>query len=263
MLTLTDYPTTFWFCAVAAVLIFGIAKGGFGTGIGILATPLLALTIPVTQAVGLLLPLLIITDMFALIHYRTRFDKRCIRVLLPGAILGIAAGAFFFDSLKGSQRILNFSIGVVALLFVLFQVLRSIILGAMAKRRSRPVEGIMMGAVSGFISTLAHAGGPPLVMYLLPQKLEKGLFVGTTVIFFAAINLLKLIPYHVLGLLHPGDTLTILVLAPLTFMGVRVGIYLNRRFSAQWFNRVVYSALFLTGLQLVLGRNLISLLLDR
>ena len=117
-----------------------------------------------------------------------------------------------------------------------------------------------MGAASGFISTLAHAGGPPVLMDLLPQKLEKALFVGTTVIFFASVNLIKLLPYYALGLLRAGDTKAILMLAPLTYVGVRLGIYLNKRFSDLWFNRVVYGILFLTGLQLVLGRNLLGLI---
>jgi uncharacterized membrane protein YfcA len=259
-MTYTDYPIAFWFCAIPAVMLFGISKAGFGSGIGILATPLLTLTIPVTKALGLLLPLLIITDVFALIHYRTHFDSRSLRILVPSACLGIAAATLFFDYFRGSQQYLRLSIGAVALLFVLFQVLRSLILGAMEKRRPTVPEGILMGAASGFISTLAHAGGPPLIMYLLPQKLDKTLFVSTTVIFFAAVNLMKLLPYHALGLLNAGDINTILMLAPLTYAGVRLGIYLNRRFSDLWFNRVVYLILFLTGLQLVLGRNLLSLL---
>jgi hypothetical protein len=117
-----------------------------------------------------------------------------------------------------------------------------------------------MGAISGFTSTLAHAGGPPVAMYLLPQKFPRDLFVGTTVIYFAVVNLVKLIPYHTLGLLRVGDLATIMILAPLTYVGVRLGIYLNRRFTDLWFNRLVYTILFLTGVQLVLGKNMIAML---
>jgi uncharacterized membrane protein YfcA len=97
-------------------------------------------------------------------------------------------------------------------------------------------------------------------MYLLPQKLPRHLFVGTMVIFFAVVNLIKLIPYHSLGLLRVGNLMTVILLAPLTYVGVRLGIYLNRRFTDLWFNRVLYTILFLTGLQLVLGRNLFRML---
>lgn len=255
-----DYPPAFWLCAVAAVIIFGIAKAGFGSGIGIVATPLLSLTIPVSDAVALLLPLLIITDIFSVNHYRMHFNRRSIKLLLPGALLGIVIGALFFSFFRGNERILRFAIGVLALWFVSFQVFRAMILGALEKRRPRAAEGILMGAISGFTSTLAHAGGPPVAMYLLPQRLPRDLFVGTTVIYFAVVNLVKLIPYHTLGLLRVENLVTIMILAPLTYVGVRMGIYLNRRFTDLWFNRVVYTILFLTGVQLVLGKNMIVML---
>ena len=257
-MTFTEYPIAFWFCAVPAVMSIGLAKGGFGAGAVILATPLLTLAIPVTHAVGLLLPLLIMTDIIALVHYRHHFDARSIKMLVPSACLGITAGALLFGYFSGSMKALKMTIGFVSLLFVLFQVLRTSILGIMTRHRPSALEGILMGATAGFTSTMAHAGGPPALMYLLPQKLEKTVFVGSMVVFFAFVNLAKLIPYHFLGLLYVGDTKTIIALAPVTFLGVRLGVYLNRRFSDIWFNRILYSVLFITGMQLILGENLLG-----
>jgi uncharacterized membrane protein YfcA len=258
---LPDYAPTFWLCAVPAVMMFGMAKGGFGTGIGVIATPLLTLAIPATDAVAILLPLLIIADLFAVNQYRMNFHRRSIKLLLPGAFFGIAIGGIFFSFFRGNERILQVAIGVLALWFVLFQVFRAIIVGALEKRRPRAFEGILMGAISGFTSTLAHAGGPPAVMHLLPQKFPRDLFVGTMVIYFAVVNMVKLIPYQALGLLKVGNLTTIIVLAPLTYVGVRLGIYLNRRFTDLWFNRMVYTILVFTGLQLVTGQNIIAMLL--
>ncbi|MBN1102461.1 MAG: sulfite exporter TauE/SafE family protein [Deltaproteobacteria bacterium] len=255
-----EYSVAFWFLAIAAVLLFGISKAGFGTGVGILATPLLTLAIPVTDAVAILLPLLIITDFFSVYYYRLNFHRPSIRVLLPAAIIGIAIGAFFFGAFRGNQRILQISMGILALSFVLFQILRALVLGVMEASRPKTIAGILLGAMSGFISTVAHAGGPPVAVYLLPQKLPRQLFVGTTVIFFTAVNLVKLVPYQMLGLFSVGNMATVLMLAPMTYVGVRLGIYLNRRFTDMWFNRVIYALLFLTGIQLVLGRSLMSML---
>jgi uncharacterized membrane protein YfcA len=210
------------------------------------------LTIPVTDAAAQLLPLLIIIDAFSVFHYRTRFHRPSFWRLLPGALLGVALGAFFFGHFQGNQRILKIGIGVLALAFVVFQLTRSLIEGALRRRAPGTAEGLLWGAVSGFTSTLAHAGGPPVAIYLLPQRLPRDLFVGTTVIYFAVINLVKLIPYHSLGLLRTGNLLTILLLAPLTWAGVRLGIHLNRRFNDTWFNRVIYALLFFTGWQLIL-----------
>jgi len=119
---------------------------------------------------------------------------------------------------------------------------------------------VLMGTIAGFTSTLAHAGGPPIAIYLLPQKLSPSLYVGTAVIFFAIVNAVKLLPYWSLGMLKVGNIATIAMLAPLTYVGVKLGLYLNNRFSQKWFDRVVYGVLFLSGLQLLGVDKLVALL---
>jgi uncharacterized membrane protein YfcA len=258
-----NYPTEFWFLAVPAVMLYAISKGGFGTGVGIVATPLLMLAIPATEAVAILAPLLIITDFFTVVHYRLNFHKESILLLIPAAVLGITAGGLFFGYFQGNQRALEIIMGILALSFVLFQVFRALILGAVEARRPSTPEGVALGALSGFLSTLSHAGGPPVAIYLLPQKLPRQLFVGTTVIYFAAVNLIKLIPYEMLGLFRMGNLSAVGWLAPLTYVGVRLGIYLNGRFTDVWFNRIIYAILSLTGLQLLLGTSFITLIAGR
>ena len=256
---LPDYSTTFWVTAVLAVILVGIAKAGFGGGAGLIATPLLALTIPVTEAAALLLPLLIIIDMISVYHYWGKFDRHSIRLMVPSAAVGILIGGLFFGAFSSNERVLKLGIGLLAVAFVLFQLFRSQILGQLAGKRPSTTNGIFFSTLAGFTSTLAHAGGPPATIYLLPQKLPRQLFVGTTVIFFAAVNLIKLIPYSLLGLLKVGNVTTILILSPLCYLGVRLGIYLNGRFTDKWLNRLIYSLLFLTGIQLISGRSLLDL----
>ncbi len=250
----------FWVVAVVSVVFVGIAKAGFGGGIGILATPLMALVIPVTDAAAILLPLLIVCDIFAVLHYRKRFHKRSVKLLLIGSVAGIAIGAFFFGYFSGNERVLQVGLGVLALLFVVFQASRGLILGMLEGRRPHGIEGIILGVASGFTSTLAHSGGPPVTIFLLPQKLERDQFVATTVIFFASINQIKLIPYFGLGILRVEHLMTILCLAPLSYIGVKLGIYLNRRFSEVWFNRIVYGVLTITAIQLILGNSVLEML---
>jgi uncharacterized protein len=258
---LPDYPTTFWIAAVTAVLIVGIAKAGFGGGIGFVATPLIALTISVADAAALLLPILIIIDLLSIRHYRGIYDRASLKLLLPSAVVGITLGALFFNALRDNDDMLRRALGLLAVLFVVYQVGRTAIMGALEGRRpGRPV-GIFLGVLSGFGSTLAHAGGPPATMYLLPQKLPRQVFAGTAVWFFMAVNLIKLIPYAALGLLRLGNLTTILLLAPVGFVGVRLGIYLNQNFDQEWFNRIIYLFLFLTGLQLLTGGALTRMLL--
>ena len=258
---LPDYPTAFWLCAVMSVLLIGVAKAGFGGGIGILATPLMALMVSVADAAALLLPLLVACDIFAVKHYRSTFDKTSVKRLLPGSILGIGAGAFFFGYFSQHERVLEVGLGGLALLFVCFQLGRAVIMGALEKRRPGVFEGTLMGAAAGFTSTIAHAGAPPVTVYLLPQQLPRNIFVGTTVIFFASINLLKLPPYWGLGLFHSDILVTTLLLAPLAYVGVKLGVFLNERFSDAWFNRVIYGMLLATAVQLIVGGNLLELAL--
>jgi len=259
MLQLPAYSPLFWITAVLAVVLVGISKAGFGGGTGVIATPLLALTIPVTDAAALLLPLLIVADLLSTHLYRQSFDRRLLRLMLPAAVLGILLGTIFFDIFSQNERALKFGIGFISMLFVLLQVGRAWIFDQLQTRRPSPLAGRVISAAAGFTSTLAHAGGPVATMYLLPQHLPRQLFVGTSVLFFTVVNLVKLIPYGYLGLLRVGNLTTILVLAPAAYIGVRMGRQLNGRFSDKWFNRFIYALLFITGLQLMLGRSLLEL----
>ncbi len=254
-----DYPATFWVLATVSVVFVGIAKAGFGGGVGVVATPLIALTIPVFDAAAILLPLLIVCDVFAVAQYRRTFDRRSIQFLIPGAAVGISVGAGFFSYFASNERVLQVGLGVLASFFVLYQLVRGFLTEAIEKRHPHGAEGILMGALSGFTSTLAHAGGPPATIYLLPQKLPREIFVGTTVVFFAAVNQMKLIPYIGLDFLTVDHLGTIAVLAPLSYVGVRIGIFMNSRFTDVWFNRIVYSVLLVTGIQLILGKSWITL----
>jgi uncharacterized protein len=257
---LPDYSAAFWVMAVFVMLLTGLGKSGFGSGFGALATPLLALTIPVADAAALLLPLLIIMDIFTVPYYRQRFDRYHLRVLLLGALVGIAVGAYYFDALSHNERAMKMGIGALAVLFVLIQLGRSLILGALSQHRPPAALGWLMGAVGGFTSTVAHAGGPPVTIYLVPQGLPRAHFVGTTAILFAIVNLVKLVPYYYLGLLRVSNITTILLLAPLAYVGVRLGVFLNQHFTDKWFTRFVYAFLFITGMELLTGWNLVTLI---
>ncbi len=245
------YPPMFWVAAVTAVLFLGVAKAGFGGGAGVIGTPLMALTIPVGDAVALLLPLLMFCDLFSVWHYRSTFHRRSVALLLPGAAVGIAIGTVFFRFFLDNTAILRLGVGVLALVFVAFHVLRTLAGKALEARHPHATEGVLLGVLSGFTSTLAHAGGAPVAIYLLPQHLPRQLFVGTTVIIFSAVNAMKVAPYIWLDLFHVGNLATVAVLAPLTLVGVRLGIWLNKRFTDVWFNRVVYAILLATGVKLV------------
>lgn len=260
MLTLPEYTLLFWITAVFAILLIGIAKAGIGGGVGVVATPLLALTIPVAEAAALVLPILIVADLLAVQQYRQQYDNANLRILLPSALVGIVLGSFFFTYFSENDRALKVGIGIIGLLFIAYQLGRTVILRNLAQQQPSPMWGYVLGTVSGFTSTLAHVGGPPMAIYLLPQRLPRNIFVGTSAVFFMIVNAVKLIPYGFLGLLRLGNLTTTLLLLPLAFIGIRLGVWLNGRFSEAWFNRVVYIILAITSIQLILGESFISLL---
>ena len=135
-----DYPTLFWITAVISVLLFGIAKSGFGGGIGIITVPLLSLTISVPEASALLLPLLMFIDLLNVRHYRHHFSRRNIKLMLPGSVVGVAIGGMFFNYFRDNERVLEIGIGVIALAFIAFQITRTVILGILEKRHPKAVE---------------------------------------------------------------------------------------------------------------------------
>lgn len=212
-----------------------------------MGVPLISLVVSPAQAAAIMLPILIVMDAVGLGAYRRSFDRKALMVMLPGAIAGIALGGLLFGYLDAAT--MRLIIGVIALAFVLHHfVARN---SRSEPRRAGAVVGGLAGAVSGFTSTLAHAGGPPAHMYLLPQRLDKTVFVATSVVFFAAVNLLKLIPYWWIGQLAISNLKTSLVLAPLAPVGMLAGIWLHKRVDQQLFYRLAYVFVALTATKLI------------
>ena len=236
----------FYAAAIPAVLITGISKGGFG-GIALLAVPLMSLVISPVQAAAIMLPILIAMDISSIIAYRKKWDKRNLVILLPGAIIGIIIGAFTAHLVNDDS--IRLIVGSIAILFTLHFIFKGRTATAIKKPSSR--LGIFLGAVSGYTSFVAHAGAPTYQLYTLPQKLDRQIYVGTSVIFFAALNAVKVIPYAILGMLALDNLSTSLVLLPLAPIGVAIGVWLNNNISNDIFYKIIYTAIFLVGVNLV------------
>ncbi len=238
----------FYASAVPAVLIMGISKGGFGGGLGILAVPLLSLVIGPVQAAAILLPILCVMDLIGVWAYRGHADPASLRIMLPGAVAGITLGSLTFGLLD--ETFVRLLLGVIAVTFSLDYWLRRRHVAAEAQPQD-VLRGGFWGAVSGFTSFIAHAGGAPLQVYLLPRQLDKTLYQGTTVIFFIVVNYVKLIPYSLLGQLGDTNLELALVLLPLAALGMGLGIWLHKRVPAERFYQLCYAFLLLTGLRLL------------
>ena len=236
----------FYAAAIPAILLVGIAKGGFGSGAGMFATPLMALTVPIPQAAAIMLPILCVMDAAGLWAYRGRFSREKLGMLLAGGVLGVVLGTLTFRYFDDAW--IRVILGAMALGFV---AQRYWLRGDALPARPSAARGFFWSGVSGLTSTIAHAGGPPLSIYLLPLKLDKAVMVGTTVVFFAVINAVKIVPYAWLGLFDARNLATSLVLAPLAPVGIWAGVSLMRRIPEALFYRICYALLVVVGAKLL------------
>jgi len=252
-MTLPDFPPAFYPVAIVAILVTGIAKGGFGLGSGGVAVPLMSIFIAPPKAAAIMLPILCAMDLFGVHAYRGKWSRRHLFALLPGAVLGIAAGGLAFGLLPVNA--IRLLLGLIAVLFALNRWFRlsERIAARLAAERGPPgrAAAVLWGGAAGFTSTLAHAGGPPFAIYILSQKLDKTTIVATSSVFFLVVNYVKLVPYAMLGQLNLGNLSASLLFAPLAPLGIWLGVWMHRRVSDAAFYQVSYTLLFLTGLKLI------------
>jgi len=237
----------FYMLAVPAVVALGLSKGGFA-GVGQIATPMLALVMPPLEAAAIMLPIMIVQDTAALWVYRKEWNGRILVIVIPGAVLGI--GAAWLLAAYISDAAVRVFIGVTTIGFVLYS---SIGPARIAREAGSPAvaSGIFCGAFSGFTSTLCQAGGPPFQIYLLSQKLSKMTFVGTTAIFFAILNALKVIPYFALGQFSTQGLGTSLALLPLAVATNMLGFWVVRITPQQIFFKITMVLMFVISIELL------------
>ncbi len=235
--------------ALPAVFLTGLSKGGFGGALGGIAVPLLALATSPKQAVAIMLPILCLADVVGLKAYFGKWDIANLKVMLPGALIGILIGSLTFELLD--ENLIGLLMGVIAVSFVLLGLIDT-------SQTPRPLHrgrGTALSTLAGFTSFVAHAGGPPVMMHLLPQQLEKLRYVATINLFFLLTNAMKLIPYTALGQFSRENLLMSLMLAPIVPFGVWSGLWLQSRINHTWFYRIARLGMFVAGVQLI-WRNL-------
>lgn len=243
MTIITD--PVFYMVAVPALIALGLSKGGFA-GVGVIATPLTALYLPPLEAAALILPVLIVQDVISVWWYRRDFDPWNLKVMLPGALIGMGL-AWIFAAYVNDDA-LRISIGVIGTSFVIYSLLRHI---PAEGHRKTALSGVFWGSVSGFTSFLSQAGGPPFQVHVLPQRLPKLTLVGTNVIFFAIVNALKIGPYFALGQFSSINFATSMVLLPIAVAANALGIYLVRVTPVEVFYRIAYALVFCVSVMLL------------
>jgi uncharacterized membrane protein YfcA len=239
-----------WFLVAAciATILLGLGKGGFA-GIGAISTPLVALVIGPVQAAAIMLPILIVQDVVGVWAFRHSWNRSILALMIPFATLGVFVAWFFAASLPESA--MQALLGLISVVFAA----RSLWLqrgGAVPAPRNPPRWlGALMGVASGVTSQVAHAGQPPFQIYVLPQRLSRDMLLGTTAIFFASLNWIKVPFYIALGQFTRVQLLTSAMLLPLAIASTFAGVWLARRIDADRFYTLVFIMMGVVGMRLV------------
>ncbi len=236
-----------YIAVVIAILGFmiGLAKGGFG-GLGSLLTPILALVLPVASAVGVLLPMLMVGDVFAVYMYWKEWDPGLVRRMLPAGIIGALAGTALLSWLSPDG--LRIILGIFVLVLVAYKFISDRIQAIRYEPKTwhAPAAGLMAGVASGMFNN----GGPAFSSYLLLQKLRARPFIATSAIYFALLNIIKVPGFLYTGVLD----LPLLFSLWWVFLFIPVGIWVARitltRLSPSAFEGIIIVLLIFSSLWL-------------
>lgn len=236
---------TFVLVAMLGVFITGIAKSGFGGGLGVVAVPMMAPFIGAAEAIGILLPMLLFMDILTLRGYRQHLSWQLIKPLLPGMLVGIVLGALLLDVVSDSG--VQLIVGLMGF-WVLAQRRWPWLAGKVSADKQPPAT--IMGGMAGLSSTLSHAGGAPVQGYFLLRNLSRDVFLAQVALAVAVMNAVKLVPYGMLGLLNLSFGMITLFLIPVGVLGVWLGRSLSQKLDGD---------IFFTVMMWLLGCNSIYL----
>lgn len=244
-----------WYITALAlgVLVVGIAKAGFGGGVGVLAVPLVANALPAERAIGVMLPILIFADLFSVYSHRRGVSWPHLHSLVIGAATGIVLGTWVLWTFQETGQLtwaLNLTVGSVCLLFVAVQLYR-LLGGHVPRIPPGPVGGLASGGFAGIVSTIAHSAGPVISIYLLEQRLNKTRLVATMVVFFLVVNCLKLPTYFGLGLITGKTLIESALFAAFVPVGIVVGLWMHKRLAEKPFTVIMYLAAAAAGARML------------
>jgi hypothetical protein len=242
--------TAFLVMLVAVTFLVSVSKGGLGGMAGTLSAPLMSLVMPVNEVLGLLLPIMLLADVFSIIFHWKKWNKRLVWLLLPGAVIGVTIGTYFIVNV--SAQVLKIGLAVISLLFVIYKIFEKKLIGS-ANYKEQNWHGWLAGSTAGFTSAIAHSGVPPISIYLMLHNVTPQVFIATSVLFYAILNWVK-VPYYFFTDLFDfklmGQTSWVLPIVP---FGVWFGRWLALKVPKQVFDNIILVLLVITAFILLFG----------
>ena len=238
----------FFLCVVPAIILFGISKSGLGGSMTLISIPLMTVVMPLGQALAIILPILILSDMVAVYRFRKNFDLGTLKLIVPSAAIGVFIASITFTYF--SESLLKFIIGLMGFLFAghYFLFRKKVI----TPKPKSFLKGSISSVASGFTSFCVHAGGTPLSIYLLPLRMKKEIYVGTEIIFFACVNLIKFPFYIGLSIITFENFKQSMMLFPLAVLGIIIGYQILKIIEENLFYSIAYILIFISSGKLVL-----------
>ncbi|HOL67567.1 MAG TPA: sulfite exporter TauE/SafE family protein [bacterium] len=251
----TEISFAGWLLLLASGVMIGLSKTGL-PGVGFAAIPLVALVIPARLSTGVVLPMLIFGDLFAVVYYRRKAVWSHLLKLIPWAAAGIVLGYFLLKWAPGGKIWLDdlrlrriIGAVILVLLFLNYWYL---------KRRPSEKEvpdywwfAALVGLVAGVTTMMANAAGPVLIIYLLAMRLPKVEFVGTAAWYFFLLNWFK-VPFSAsLGFINVQSLLLNAAVLPAIAVGAVSGIWLLKYIPEKTFTAVIQVVAALAALKLL------------
>jgi hypothetical protein len=240
-------PLAWGICAFA-ILITGISKSAFGGALGGVGVPMMAMFMAPRLVVAVLLPILCVMDAFGVKAYWKRWSLVELKLILPAGLIGVLLGALMMGLL--SDRYVKGMIGIIAISFMLDRIFQ---LRQRLHWHDLPGKNFarLCAIISGITSTVAHAGGPPILVYLMARNLAKQTFVATTAVFFTVLNAGKLLPYAAMGFFTLDSWKIAASLAIFAPLGVWLGLYVLKIIPERYFYSLATSLLGISGLKIL------------
>ena len=237
----------FFITVIPAIILYGIAKSGLGGSMTLISIPLMTIVMPLNEALGIVLPILIFSDFIATYKYRKEFDLSTLKLMVPFAAIGVVIGSLTFSYF--SEELLKFIIGLMGFLFAghYFFLKKN----KEAKSEKNFLKGGICSTISGFTSFCVHAGGTPVSIYLLPLRLKKEIYVGTRIIFFTFMNLIKLPFYINLSMTNFVTFKQSVILFPVAFIGILIGYKLLKIIDEKLFYNILYALILVSSTKLI------------
>ncbi|MEH7416173.1 sulfite exporter TauE/SafE family protein [Neobacillus drentensis] len=249
MLSLFDLNISQWLWVIVAAILIGFSKTGI-SAFSMPVIPIIALIFGGKESTGMILPLLIIGDIFAIYYYNRHADWKDIKALLPWEAAGLLLGLVVGEYTNDAQFKMIISICVILCLIILVYMEKK---GEGAKVPKGKWFYALTGILSGFASMIGNAAGPIFSVFLLAKGFKKDKFLGTTAWFFFIVNISK-VPMQALVWhnIHLKTLLFALIMIPAIAVGALLGAFLIKKINEKPFRILILVVTALSAIRLLI-----------